>query len=148
MEINGIPLHPLVVHGAVVLGPVAGVVAIVYAVLPSWRDRLRWPMVVLALLATAFIWAAFLTGENLRDDRFKGVTGELAGRIEDHEELAETLRIVTSVFGVIAIAAAALHRRTGMVRIATGVLLVASAAATLVYVVLTGDAGARAVWSS
>ena len=51
MEINGLPLHPLVVHAAVIFGPLAALAALVYAVVPRWRDRLRWPMVALALVA-------------------------------------------------------------------------------------------------
>ena len=31
------PLHPLVVHGAVVFGPLAAVAALVYALVPRWR---------------------------------------------------------------------------------------------------------------
>ena len=52
MEINGLPLHPLVVHAAVVFGPLAALAALAYVVLPAWRDRLRWPMVVLALMGS------------------------------------------------------------------------------------------------
>ena len=48
MEINGLPLHPLVVHAAVIFGPLAAVAALAFLV-PRWRDRLRWPMVVLAV---------------------------------------------------------------------------------------------------
>ena len=41
MEINGLPLHVLVVHAAVVFGPLAALSAIGYVALPSQRDRLR-----------------------------------------------------------------------------------------------------------
>ena len=33
MEINGLPLHPLAVHAAVVFGPLAALLALAYAVL-------------------------------------------------------------------------------------------------------------------
>jgi uncharacterized membrane protein len=147
MEINGLPLHPLVVHAAVVLGPLAVLGALAYVVLPSWRDRLRWPMVALALLATALIWSAYLTGVNFRaSSRFAAVTGTLADRIQTHQNYARQLRWVTSGFGVVAVLAAWLHARTGAVRAVLAVLLGVSAVAVLVLVFLTGESGARSVW--
>lgn len=148
MEINGIPLHPLAVHAAVVLGPVAALTALLYLV-PSLRDRLRWPMVVLAVVAGVSIWVAYLSGEDFLDSaRFDGVAGELAERIEEHEELAETLRLVVSGFTVVAVVAGLLHRRTGAVRVVLSVLLAAAAVALAVWTFLAGEAGARAVWGA
>ncbi|WP_248580951.1 DUF2231 domain-containing protein [Nocardioides sp. InS609-2] len=146
MEITGVPLHPLVVHAAVVLGPLAALAALVYLV-PPWHDRLRWPMVVLALLAAGSIWAAYLTGEDFFDSaRFDGFSGEALEKIEHHVELAETLRLVVSGFAIVAVLKAFAHRRGGFVGALLSVLLLAGAVATLVWVVLTGDAGAQAVW--
>jgi predicted membrane protein DUF2231 len=146
MEINGLPLHPLVVHAAVIFGPLAALAALAYALVPRWRDRLRWPMLVLVLIATASIWAAFLTGENFRDSQSFYNEGALGDKIDKHEELAEKLRIMTSGFAVVAIVAAWLHGRTGPTRAVLSVLLALAAVGTLVLTVLTGDAGARAVW--
>lgn len=146
MEINGVPLHPLVVHAAVVFTPLAALAALAHAV-PSWRDRVRWPLVVLAAISLVSIWVAYLSGEDLRTDRFGSVTGTLAERIEDHEEWAGRLRIGVTVFAVLAFASAWLHTRTGAVRIALTVLTVLGALATLVLVYKTGDAGARATWA-
>lgn len=148
MEINGLPLHPLVVHAAVIFGPIAALTAILYVVLPSWRDRLRWPMLLLAFIATAAIWTAFLTGQNFRDSKDFFTQGPLADKVKKHADLAATLRLVTSGFFVVALLSAWLHDRTGAVRATLGVLLVGSAVATLVYVILTGDAGAQAVWGT
>ncbi len=148
MEINGVPLHPLVVHAAVVFGPLASLTALAYLV-PAWRDRLRWPMVVVALVAAGSIWAAYLTGEDFFDSaRFEGFSGEALDRIERHEELAETLRLVASGFAIVAALNGLAHRRGGMVRTLLAVLLGAGAVATLVWVVLTGDAGAQSVWGA
>ena len=46
MEINGLPLHALIIHAAVIFGPLSALAGVLYAVVPRWRDRLRWPMVV------------------------------------------------------------------------------------------------------
>jgi predicted membrane protein DUF2231 len=149
MEINGLPLHVLSVHAAVVFGPLAAVVAIAYATRPSWRDRLRWVALAVVLIATVAIWVAFLSGEDFfESDRFAGVRGEARDRIETHEEYAETLRLITSGFAVVTVAATWLHHRAGAVRYLLSALVVVGAVLTLVWTILTGDAGAQAVWGS
>jgi len=149
MEINGLPLHVLAVHAAVVFGPLSALVAIAYAVLPSWRDRLRWVALVAVLIATTAIWVAFLSGEDFfESSRFKGVRGEALEKIETHEEYAETLRLMTSGFAVVTVAATWLHHRAGAVRYLLSALVVVGAVLTLVWTILTGDAGAKAVWGN
>ncbi len=145
MEINGLPLHPLVVHAAVVFTPLACLAALLY-LLPNLRDRLRWPLVVLALLSVVLIWTAFITGGDLRDDRFASATGEFAEQLDEHEDLASILRWVVSGFGLVAVVAAWLHSRQGAVRVLLMLLLAAGAIATLVYAFLTGEAGSKAVY--
>ena len=145
MEINGLPLHPLVIHAAVIFGPLAALAAILYAVIPSWRDRLRVPMVVLAVVAGGSVVAAYITGNNFLDS--KPELKQLA-QVQTHEDRAWITLWVTLGFAVVAIAAGVLHERRGALRVGVQSLLVVAALATLVSVVLTGDAGARAVWGS
>ncbi|KAA1428804.1 DUF2231 domain-containing protein [Nocardioides antri] len=149
MEINGLPLHVLVVHAAVVLTPIAGLAAIAYALVPRWRDWLRWPVAVAVVAAVGAVWVAFLSGGDFRDtDRFAGATGEFATKLQDHEDLGGILRWVASGFGVLTLAAVALHDRTGVVRILLSAVVVATAVATVVLTVMTGDSGAQAVWGT
>lgn len=148
MDINGIPAHALITHAAVVFGPLSALGAIAYALVPRWRDWLRWPLVVTAAIALVTIWASYFTGESWRDDDFEGATGEFAERLDKHEDLAGILRISVTVFAVVTFAAAWFHTRTGTTRYVLSGLLVASAVVTLVYVVLTGDAGAKTVHGS
>jgi hypothetical protein len=149
MEINGLPLHVLAVHAAVVFGPLSAAVAIAYATLPSWRDRLRWVALAVVLIATAAIWVAYLSGENFfASDRFARVGGEAKAKIETHEAYANTLRLVTSGFAAVTIAATWLHDRRGAARLVLSALVVVGAVLTLVWTILTGDAGAKAVWGS
>lgn len=145
MEINGLPLHPLVVHAAVVFTPLACLAALLY-LLPSLRDRLRWPLVVLALLSVVLIWVAYWAGNDLREERFASATGPLLEHLDEHEDLASVLRWVVSGFGLVAVVAAWLHSREGAVRVLLMLLLAAGAIATLIYVFLTGEAGSRAVY--
>lgn len=149
MEINGLPLHPLVVHAAVVFGPLAALCAIGYVALPSQRDRLRWVTLGLVLIATGAIWTAFLSGEDFLDsDRFSGIAGsDLEKQILDHQELGATLRWVVSGFAAVTVLAVWQHRRTGAAGYLLGALVIAGALATLAYTFLTGEAGSKAVWS-
>lgn len=154
MEINGLPLHPLVVHLVVVLGPLAALTGLAYAFVPAWRWLLRWPVVVLAVLTAVVSLVAVAAGESLLDAR-----PQLAPLVEDHRDWGELLRIASLAYvGVVAMGAWALGgpsalasgrgaRETNPVFGVPAIVLVAVGAVTLaVLVFLAGDSGARAVW--
>ena len=143
MEINGLPLHPLVVHAAVVFGPLGALLALGYVALPARRDRLRLPMLGLAVVAGLSILAAYVTGHYFLNSRPE--LRQLPG-VSTHRARARVTLVVAFVFTAVAIVTAWLHTRTGAVRTLLLTLLGLSALGTLVMVVLTGDAGARAVW--
>ena len=63
------PLHPLVVHAVVVLGPLAALTGLVYAAVPKWRWLLRWPLVVLAVVVAVTALTAVAAGEDLLASR-------------------------------------------------------------------------------
>ena len=152
MEINGLPLHPLVVHAVVVLGPLAALTGLVYAVVPRWRWLLRWPLVALAAVTAVTALLAVAAGEDLLASR-----PELAPIVEDHEEAGENLRSVALVYVVVAgLGAWALGGASALASgrgardtrfgIPVAVLLAASAVGLLVTLFLAGDSGSRAVW--
>lgn len=142
MEINGLPLHPLVVHAAVVFGPLAGLAALAYLV-PKWRDVMRWPMVVLAVVGVGAIVAAYFTGSDFLDS--KSELRQLP-QVQKHEDLGTQTLWFALAFGVVALVSGWLHDRTGAIRVVLNVLLAIAAVALIVMVVRTGDAGSRAVW--
>ncbi|HEY0888335.1 MAG TPA: DUF2231 domain-containing protein [Nocardioides sp.] len=146
MEINGLPLHPLVVHATVVLLPVTALVALAYVALAGRREQLRWPLLVLALAAAVLVFVTTMSGEDLLDNRFQGLTGPLAERVEDHEELGLRLRTATWAFAGLAVLTTLLHRRGGALRWVLWALLAAAAVVVVVLVFLAGESGARAVW--
>jgi hypothetical protein len=149
MEINGLPLHVLALHGAVVLGPLSALVALAYALLPRYRDRLRWVTLVAVLVGVGAIWLAHISGEDFfASSRFDNFGGEALAKIEKHEGYAETLRLMASGFGIATILAIWLHDRAGATRMLLSALVVVGAVLTLIWTILTGDAGAQAVWSS
>jgi len=143
MEINGLPLHALVVHAAVVFGPLSALAGLLYAV-PRWRDKVRWPLVVAVLVAVGAIWVAYLSGEDLEEANQYG--GPLAELLETHEERAEMLRLLMSGYAAAALLAAWQHARTGPLRVLLAGLVVVLAVLTGVWTVLTGDAGAQIAW--
>jgi uncharacterized membrane protein len=155
VTINGIPLHPLVVHAAVVLVPLAALFAIAYAVLPSRRWQTRTPAAVLAVGAAVTVWLASATGDSLKERLHENTS-----LIETHEHWAGLLQASMWVLaGLVLIAWWSLphhnplpdkEHRQGVTTLAKPlvVLLPLAAAVTLVHVVLTGDAGARAVWGT
>ena len=149
-EFNGLPLHVLVVHSAVVFGPLAALAGIAYAVLPRYRDRLRWVTAVVVGIAFVTIWTAYFTGDNFLENasQFQNLGGEALEKIENHEELADTLRWITTGFAVVTAVAVWQHAREGAARYALSGLVVVGAVLTLVWTVMTGDAGAQAVWGS
>jgi uncharacterized membrane protein len=147
-KITGLPLHPLVVHAAVVFTPLASLSALAYVALGRYREQLRWPTLVLAVVAFGSIWAAYLTGNNFfASPHFDNFSGELLDRIEKHQSYARTLRWIATGFAIVTVAATYLHDRQGTRKNVLGGLVVVLAVLTLVWVALTGDAGARAVWS-
>ncbi len=142
MEFNGLPLHALVIHGAVVLGPLAALLALAYVVPPA-RDWARWPMVGTAVVAAGFVLLAYLSGRDLLDSN--PALGQIPA-VATHEDRAGVALWVTLAFAVLAVLAGLLHRRGGPLRLALAAVVGVGAVATLVAVVLTGDAGAKAVW--
>jgi hypothetical protein len=147
-KFTGLPLHALVVHATVVFVPLACLAAIAYVVLPKYRTMLRWPTLVLVVIAFGSVWAAYFTGNNFfsSDPRFQGAAGTMLDHIHKHQSYARTLRWIASAFTVVAVAATYVHNRAGSTRQVLGILVVVGAVLTLVWTVLTGDAGARAVW--
>ncbi len=56
MEINGVPLHPLVIHAAVVFTPLAALALIAFVALKAQRASLRLPTLALAVVAGGRSW--------------------------------------------------------------------------------------------
>lgn len=155
MEIGGLPLHPLVVHAAVVLTPLAVLAVVVFALWPRHRWLTRWPTVALTLAAAGSVVLARLSGAALVEAR-----PELERLVTDHQDRANVL--VPLMLGLLVLVAAGAWSLGGPSALASGAgaresrapaldkvlpaLLVLVGLAVLVMVVLTGDSGSRAVW--
>jgi hypothetical protein len=141
--LNGLPLHPLVVHAVVVLLPLAVLGVAALAIRPSLVDRFGALVVGVTVLATVCIPIATSTGEDLEH------------RVGDpgvHAHLGDALIWFALPLLAVAVAMIWTHRRTagragrGATGVAVSVLALIVAAANLVQVYRVGDSGARAVW--
>src|SRR5689334_10742605 len=66
-ELFGLPAHPIVVHAAVVLLPLAALGTLVCAAVPRWRRAYAPIALVLALVALGAVWLAQGSGEALEE---------------------------------------------------------------------------------
>lgn len=145
---NGLPVHVLVLHAAVVLLPLVALAGIALLV-PKWRGRLRWPLVAVAGVAVVMVLVTRQSGLALEENLGPGVAGSPVGdAIAEHERLADLLVIAVLVFFALTVVAALLLPRVGA-GAGTAVAAVVALAGLVVIVltVQTGEAGARAVWN-
>jgi uncharacterized membrane protein len=149
--INGIPVHPLVVHAVVVLLPLSILGTVLIAVRPAWRATYGPLVVVLAAIATVLVPVATSSGEAL--EKRVGDPGK-------HAALGDQLLWFALPLLVLVLAlvvwdrvrrrqldtGAREARRGARVGTVLAVLAVLAAVAAGVQVYRVGDSGARAVW--
>ena len=139
----GLPLHPLLVHSAVVLVPLVAIGALVMSYLPSFSRRHGKLILILALAAQVSVFLAKISGEAFSEILKKNV--------EKHAELGEIAPFVTLPMVVLIYLRWRMDRAgssTGSVAIRrlTSVALVISSLASLVMIFLVGHSGASSVW--
>ena len=151
--INGIPVHPLVVHAIVVMLPLAVLGTIAIAVRPEWRLKYGHLVVALELASVVLLPVATSSGESLE---------ERVGRsdlVHEHAEMGDVLPWVVLLATLVAAVLWWVWRRdrattpedgrtgaSGLFRI-LAVVGVVAAVGLAVDVTLVGHSGAKAVWS-
>ncbi|MBM7515658.1 DUF2231 domain-containing protein [Nocardioides nitrophenolicus] len=137
--VNGLPLHPLVVHAVVVLLPLAILGTLAIAARPAWRRRYGTLVLGITLVATLLIPVATSSGEAL--EKHVGDPGA-------HARMGDQL--IWFALPLLALVAALVwsERRppSGSVLRIVAVGAVVAALATGVQVYRVGDSGARAAW--
>jgi hypothetical protein len=106
-EINGLPVHPLAVHGAVVLVPLAALMGVLFAI-PRTRAWSRWPLLLVSLGAVVAVLVARQSGLKLKEHL--AARGHLADLVSTHQSRAKWLIILVILFAIVAIAAFVLTR--------------------------------------
>jgi len=153
-----LPAHPLLIHAPIVLLPIAAIATVVLAVRPAWRARANWWMLGGLFLTLVLLFSAKESGEALID-AYDRANGEGAVDISEHQSLAETTFIMTVVWFIVFGVSTAFER---VERIGSGALqsvannvaarqALAVIAAVLgvlatIWLIRTGDAGAKSVW--
>lgn len=152
--IAGLPLHPLVVHGVVVLVPLAAFLVIAAAVSGAVRRRAGILTPLLATAAFALLPIATQSGEAFFERLNEPDVAE------GHADLGKGLWPWVLAVVVLAWAHWAMARRAGPSHttgepakgrptgavLAVAILAVVASVAATVQVVRVGDSGARAVW--
>jgi uncharacterized membrane protein len=155
--INGLPIHPLVVHAVVVLLPLGIVGTIAMAVRPGWRHHYGLLVLAITAAATVLIPIATSSGEDL--EKRVGDPGEHAELGDQLLWFALPLLLLSAVLvyldrravrlavvgGGAGEHASTLHAGTRMLTV-VAVLTVVAGVAAGVQVYRVGDSGARAAW--
>ena len=154
-QINGMPVHALVVHAAVVFVPLLAVLAIVYAVVPRWRAKVGWAAVLLAIAAPVTAGVSMLSGRELRERLVAdGMSGPPLVKIDDHMGFGTLTFYLSLGLGVVTLIMVFLTLRRSerplprAAELGLTVIMVALAAVSGYYVFKTGDSGAQAVWGT
>jgi len=139
----GLPVHPLVVHSAVVLVPLVAIAGLAMSYIPSFSRRYGKAVLILAVIAQLALFASKLSGESFEERLGKGV--------ERHAELGEIAPFTFIPLLILLYLRWRLDREgatTGSpsIRRLISILLVISALLALVYIFLTGHSGADSVW--
>jgi hypothetical protein len=141
--IFGLPLHPLVVHGAVVLVPLVAFAALAMSYWPSFSRKYGGPVLILAVVAQLSLFLAKASGEPFQD--------RLNKEIERHKNFGEIAPFTFIPLLVLLYLRWRMDKSgstvgSAKVRRLVSVLLALAAILALVYIYLTGHSGAESVW--
>lgn len=147
-ELFGLPAHPLVVHAAVVLIPLAAFATIACAAVPRWRRSYAPLALAVALAATAAVGVSQGSGEALEE------RVEETELVEEHAGMGERVlpwaAVVTVVAaGIVALPTIERRRPTLSGRTVTAVVVAAAViggAGATITVTQVGHSGAKAAW--
>lgn len=146
--VNGLPLHPLLVHFVVVLLPLAAAGAVVISVWPTARQRFGWLVVAAAAGTTLLVPFVTSAGVKLKN---RLPDNEMINRHEELGNLMLKLSIPLLVFVTALMVVHELSRRqeirwAKVAMVGLAVLTIGSAVLAGVHVYRTGEAGSRSVY--
>jgi len=139
----GLPLHPLVVHGAVVLVPLVAFAALAMSYWPSFSRKYGGPVLILAVVAQLSLFLAKASGEPFQQHLNKD--------IERHANFGEIAPFTFIPLLVLLYLRWRMDKSgatvgSAKVRRLVSVLLALAAILALIYIYLTGHSGAESVW--
>ncbi|MEU8237057.1 DUF2231 domain-containing protein [Actinoplanes missouriensis] len=153
-QVNGLPVHILVLHAAVIFVPLLALGSVVYAVVARWRAKMGWAVAILAVVAPIAAVVTKVSGTELYNRLLgQGMSGPGKEILDDHMNYGTITMWLSIALGVVSLVLVALTIRAGtrLPRIADigfAVVIIGLAAATGYYIFETGDSGATAVWGT
>lgn len=146
--INGMPAHALLLHVVVVLAPLTALLLIACALWPPARRRLVWLNLALTVAVLVLTPLTTKTGEWLYNQR-----SEHSAILQTHAQRAEWAKYIAIALFVVAVLQVFQHWRESRssepkraLALAAGVLALVVGVASIVGVMMIGDAGAQSVW--
>jgi uncharacterized membrane protein len=154
-EFLGLPAHPLVVHAAVVFVPLLVIAGLVHAFVPRVRGRVGWAALLLAVVAPATTFVATQSGEELEKVlAAKNYPPQILEQVAEHQSYGDLtlwftlgLALSTAVLVVVTSAHPRVPRLPSWVPLASTGGIVVFGILSAVYIYLTGESGAEAVWT-
>ena len=154
-QVNGLPVHALVIHAAVVFVPLLALGAIIYALVPRWRGKIGWAVGLLAIVAPVTALVSMLSGQELLDRLVaNGLKGRGAEILNDHMGYGRLTFWLTLALAVVTLVLLVITQRRPdrplpkVANTALAVVRVVLGLASGYYVFQTGDSGATAVWGT
>ena len=139
--VMGLPVHPLVVHAAVVLVPLAAIAAIAMAVTSSVSKKYGKVIIGLAIVGQISSIVAKLSGEVFLE--------RLDIELERHAQLGDTAPLTSLPMLALIVLLYSFDKsgKKGGIRKIIATATVISAIFAAGYIAVTGHSGAEAVWS-
>lgn len=138
LALGDLPLHPLVVHFAVILFPLALIVLIAVVSLVRLRQKYLVKSIVAVAITTPFIFLAQQSGEAL---------SEVLYEPEPHSEYGEMLMPLAIATLVVALVFWWSLRGPKIFSQLLGIAVISLAVAGIAMTVVVGHSGAAATWS-
>jgi uncharacterized membrane protein len=141
--VAGLPLHPLVVHAAVILIPLVAITALIMSYLPSFSRRYGKLVFIVAIIAQISIVIAKLSGQAFEE--------RLGKDIERHADFGEIAPFVTLPMVFLIYLRWRMDRSgatvgSAKIRRLVSLALILASLAALVMTILVGHSGAESVW--
>lgn len=152
-QVNGLPVHILVLHAAVIFVPLLALGSVVYAVVARWRAKMGWAVAILAVVAPIAAVVAKVSGTELYNRLLgQGMSGPILEILDDHMNYGTITMWLSIALGVVSLILVVMTGRAGarlprVVEIGFAVVIIGLAAANCYYIFETGDSGATAVWN-
>jgi uncharacterized membrane protein len=152
-QISGLPVHVLVLHAAVVFVPLLALGAIVYGVVPRWRPRTGWAVLLLSIITPVTCFVTRQSGVQFYQRIFPRSSPRGKEMLNEHMHFGTLTFWFVLALGIVTLVSVILtnRRSASLPRAADlglAVVMVALDAISSYYVFRTGDSGAHVAWGT